>query len=326
MRHTRFQAAIVRDESILLIQHHSISADRYYWVIPGGGIEAGESEIACVRREAREETGLEVRVERLLVDARVPAGRFYQREKTFLCTPIGGVAAPGVEPEEAAANFEITAVRWFALADPRGWSGIDAADWVVPQLYALRAALGYPESESPPPGAEPSRPLPRFRSAVGRLRIREIDADDRHALEALHGGGGRNLIAPPAGEIRIDPGTLCLARLALVAEREPGGVAALAVVGDTWTTAHRGVWPNPLETGLHLKQLVATADVTPGEIESLVDAVAEYAAERGYPALRCCVDERDAAGMERIAALGFHHVGSSPAPESWYCYELAVRE
>ena len=43
-RHTRYQALIVADYQVLLIRHKEHACGKAYWVIPGGGIEDGESE------------------------------------------------------------------------------------------------------------------------------------------------------------------------------------------------------------------------------------------------------------------------------------------
>lgn len=51
MRHTRYQGAIIKDDQILLIKHTEHETGRSYWVIPGGGREPGETEMACVKRE-----------------------------------------------------------------------------------------------------------------------------------------------------------------------------------------------------------------------------------------------------------------------------------
>jgi len=59
-RTTRYQAAIIRGEDILLIKNREHGNGRAYWLLPGGGIEAGETEIERVQREAHEETNLEV--------------------------------------------------------------------------------------------------------------------------------------------------------------------------------------------------------------------------------------------------------------------------
>lgn len=145
LRHTRYQGAIIRDHHILLLLHREHHGGRSYWVIPGGGREAGESEEGCVQREMWEETGLEVRVERLILESEGYPGGVYQALKTFLCTSIGGKAAPGYEPEEEASSiYSIEAVQWLDIRQPGTWSQeIQADPFTYPQLLGIRAALGY---------------------------------------------------------------------------------------------------------------------------------------------------------------------------------------
>ncbi|MGH2607840.1 MAG: NUDIX hydrolase [Tepidiformaceae bacterium] len=145
-RFCRYQAAIVRDEDdhILLIQHREHASGRAYWVVPGGGIEDGESEEACVCREAMEETNLEVEVVRLLLDEPVIDGRVYERSKTYLCRVVSGEASPGHEPEpEIAANYGIHAVGWYDLMVPESWGEVYEDRYTGPMLMRIRSALGY---------------------------------------------------------------------------------------------------------------------------------------------------------------------------------------
>jgi ADP-ribose pyrophosphatase YjhB (NUDIX family) len=144
-RHTRYQAAILVGRQILLIRHRHHDTGRTYWLLPGGGREPGETEEECVRREMREETGLEVRVERLLcVHDTDHAGPGYMQHKTYLCTPVAGEASPGYEPEEeASAIYGIVEVRWVDLWDESGWDDLMRSDAITnDNLARVRAALG----------------------------------------------------------------------------------------------------------------------------------------------------------------------------------------
>ena len=51
-RHTRHQAAVV-DAGRLLLLHCVPVGQAGFWVLPGGGREAGESPEACVAREVQ---------------------------------------------------------------------------------------------------------------------------------------------------------------------------------------------------------------------------------------------------------------------------------
>ncbi len=141
----RYQAAIVReDDHILLIQHREHVGGRTYWVVPGGGIEDGEAEEACVCREAKEETNLDVEVVRLLIDEPAVDARVYERWKTYLCHVVSGEPSPGHEPEpEIAANYDIHAVAWYNLRNPGAWGEVNEDRFTGPMLHRIRSALGY---------------------------------------------------------------------------------------------------------------------------------------------------------------------------------------
>lgn len=147
-RAIRYQGAVIRDHHILLIKHREHASGRSYWVIPGGGREADETEEACVERELLEETHLKVTIERLLVDeADVPAVA-YQRFKTYLCKDVLGDPRPGYEPEEHASQiYAITEIGWFDLRQPASWDPLIKTDrFTHSLLQKIRAALGYSET------------------------------------------------------------------------------------------------------------------------------------------------------------------------------------
>jgi 8-oxo-dGTP pyrophosphatase MutT (NUDIX family) len=149
-RTTRYQGAVMRDDHILLIQHRHHADGRSYWLLPGGGMEGDETPEACVQREVREETNLQVEVIRQVLDDPDMPGGTYQRLHTYLCHVIDGEALPGYEPEdEAAEDYAIIAVRWLALRRPATWDmDVRSDPFTFPLLCRLQAALGYSETGS----------------------------------------------------------------------------------------------------------------------------------------------------------------------------------
>ena len=139
-RHTRYQAAVLREGAILLLRC-AFRNGPTAWVLPGCGREDAEDEEACVRREVQEETGLSVQVEHLLseVPAQPPDGT-YVRWRTYLCTVISGHAAAG---GGEGANAELVDVTWLPLGDDGNWPDEIRSDvFLHPQLQAIRASIG----------------------------------------------------------------------------------------------------------------------------------------------------------------------------------------
>ncbi|MBN2678212.1 MAG: NUDIX hydrolase [Anaerolineaceae bacterium] len=141
----RYQGAILRGDHLLLIKHHEHDSGREYWILPGGGREPDESEEDCVKREMLEETGLNVLVEKLILeDTDLPLG-IYKQYKTYLCRVIDGEAMPGYEPEaDAAQSYAISEVRWFDLKDSnRLEAALRKEPFTFPLVQRIRSYLGY---------------------------------------------------------------------------------------------------------------------------------------------------------------------------------------
>ncbi len=145
-RGRRCQGVVVRDGQALLILHREHHGGRAYWLLPGGGQEPGESEDECIVREMREETGLNIAIERSLFEERWESPTGYQGVHTYLCRIVdGGEPSPGYEPEiEASSVYAIAEVGWFDLRNESAWGEIVAGD---PKTYRemkqIQAALGY---------------------------------------------------------------------------------------------------------------------------------------------------------------------------------------
>ncbi|HJR80775.1 MAG TPA: NUDIX hydrolase [Anaerolineales bacterium] len=142
----RYQAAIIQNHHVLLLKvRYQAFPGRTFWVIPGGGQLPGESEEDCVKREVREETHLEVKIDRLILDESGIPGGIYRRIKTYLCRIISGDPQPGSEPEvDTAEHVTIIQIGWFDLRDPGTWDSLVLNDPIThPLLQRLRRALDY---------------------------------------------------------------------------------------------------------------------------------------------------------------------------------------
>lgn len=93
--------AIVLDwRNRILLAHRR---DMDLWDLPGGGLEPDELPTEAAIRETKEETGLDVRVDRLFGVANTPENRM---AFAFYCHVIGGAMTTGEESDD---------VRFFSL-------------------------------------------------------------------------------------------------------------------------------------------------------------------------------------------------------------------
>ncbi|HVA60589.1 MAG TPA: NUDIX domain-containing protein [Mycobacteriales bacterium] len=106
-------AIIVDDDGAVLLHRR---ADSELWSIPGGGMEIGESIARTVAREVKEETGLDVAIERLVgiysdprfVVAYADGEVRQQFSICFSCRVVGG---------SLAASDESSEVRFFPSSE-----------------------------------------------------------------------------------------------------------------------------------------------------------------------------------------------------------------
>lgn len=106
--------ALILNRDRILMAQRGKEPLKGWWSLPGGLVETGESLETAVRREVREETGLEIRpagvveiFERIMRDAR-GAPEYHYVLVDYLCRVTGG---------ELRAGDDVCAVEWTRRRD-----------------------------------------------------------------------------------------------------------------------------------------------------------------------------------------------------------------
>lgn len=105
-------AVVVRDGEILLVRRGK-EPSKGKWSVPGGSVEWGETLAQAVKREVREETGLETEVGDVAgVYDLMPTGadgvQYHYVIIDFFAQPTGGTLTPGSDADDA---------RWVPIKD-----------------------------------------------------------------------------------------------------------------------------------------------------------------------------------------------------------------
>jgi len=98
---------IVKDRKVLLTRR-SFGRFKDFWVLPGGKVNIGEDTWGACVREAKEETGLDIKITRMVgfYDDPKRDPEKYAVSIAFLCQPVKG---------KLKSSKEATDIKWFSL-------------------------------------------------------------------------------------------------------------------------------------------------------------------------------------------------------------------
>ena len=113
----RVAPVIVKDDAILLVRH--IKGGKTYWLLPGGGVEYGESLAEALIREVKEEANLDILIGHLiLVNDSIPPDRHRHVVNLYFTAEVtGGQLVMGSDDNLAELRYvpldELTELEFY---------------------------------------------------------------------------------------------------------------------------------------------------------------------------------------------------------------------
>ena len=113
----RVAAIIVEDGKLLMVRH--VKGQESYWLLPGGGVDYGESLVEALERELVEEASVGIRVGDLVLanDSIAPDGSRHTVNLYFTAEIVSGRVAHGIDERVVEVSFipldELASVRVF---------------------------------------------------------------------------------------------------------------------------------------------------------------------------------------------------------------------
>jgi 8-oxo-dGTP diphosphatase len=114
-------------EKKLLLTKEILESGREFWIFPGGGVNFGETLEEAIKREIKEELGMEIKVEKLLgfKEAIFPRYDYHTVIFFYLATPLN---------ELSIKERKVLEARYFELKEIEKLNLVDSARWAFERL------------------------------------------------------------------------------------------------------------------------------------------------------------------------------------------------
>ena len=112
----RVRAIIINNNKVLTFKR--VKKDLVYFVFPGGGVEQGENFEGAMKRECKEELGVEIKIINNFDSERFDRDEIEQLEHFYICKIISGELGTGDGSEyDADSDYEGThEIEWLSIS------------------------------------------------------------------------------------------------------------------------------------------------------------------------------------------------------------------
>ncbi len=107
----------IEQNKVLLVNHRGLNSKGVFWAPPGGGMEYGASAPENLKREIKEETGLDVEVENFLFIHEYLNKPLHAVELFFSVKRLSGELGKGIDPEMKPNEQIIQDVRFIDFSE-----------------------------------------------------------------------------------------------------------------------------------------------------------------------------------------------------------------
>ncbi len=111
---TRVNGVLIQNDELLMIKH-KMGKEKYFWNVPGGGMNYGSSALVNLKREFLEETGLEIEVRNFLFTYEFIDIPLHAIELYFEVVAVGGSLILGTDPELSSEKQLITEISFLSM-------------------------------------------------------------------------------------------------------------------------------------------------------------------------------------------------------------------
>ncbi|MAE86268.1 MAG: NUDIX hydrolase [Flammeovirgaceae bacterium] len=108
---------LVENETILLLKHEGIGNHGFIWSPPGGGLEFNEDVPSTLIREFKEETNLDVEIDKFLFVNEYQSKKHHAIELFFRVIRTGGTEELGNDPEVPDEEQILTELKWISFEE-----------------------------------------------------------------------------------------------------------------------------------------------------------------------------------------------------------------